>query len=606
MNGNKRSVHKKKSKQKIFPFCLFYGRIRKIFEYIGLIMPNNAILSYLDLVWRERNSPGDSFFGHNQSFSQEIPPSAISPILQTPQRVLSRHSSSSSGYLSGSPVNTDSPPHLDTDLPIHAILLELQRVEQDADAEFFAPFVLHYWQIQRLLDVLRCSTPVLACPAIQRNNAAKIQALELAITKERSPAKQSAMKQTVIELERENRALKTRFEVEKQAMIDGHRELEKDNIQSALVLARLLNIVFRKGMSVGLLSDQLRLEAQLAEYRELLSDCGIVFDRRFVNTFTLHPSVQSKGTVLERLGQELSEDIAWAFNDEGVPDPRTVNGALAIARYYVSRVLGIQLFHAFYNHLRLGGTRFRRLLAFLEPFLKNKVYSELFQKADPYMRSILAYVNWMFFVPRLSLNFSLLSYHGSGLGHLEQLERNLDLSVRVRAHWTRFWFEVIPDLYWFLLGLKVCFWLPGGALTPLGIALSVTIQALDLLTSIVRAAIELYRLYKMSSDLDLVNCPQSIRDHMDKRFWFEAQALGYMVCHFSILMVSLCLTLPSVGAVSTMFPVVGGVNAVLLTVVTYHMQNYFNKRREEEFELKPKPLPELSVGNNRNQSMQYQ
>ena len=139
--------------------------------------------------------------------------------------------------------------------------------------------------------------------------------------------------------------------------------------------------------------------------------------------------------------------------------------------------------------------------------------------------------------------------------------------------------------------------MPGGVLTPLGIALSVTVQALDLLTSILRAGIELHRLYKMGYNLGLSNCPKKIQDEMDKRFWFEAFALGYMVFHFSILMVSLCLTLPGMAAVSTMWPVIGGLNATLMTVITYHMQNYFNQRRQAEFEPRPKPLAK-SEGNN--------
>lgn len=568
-------------------------------------MPNNAVLGYLDLVWRERNPVGDSFFGQNKSFSLVTSPQVGSAIPQTPPRLSQlRHSSSSISV--SSPVNiSESPLHFDSDLPIHAILLEIHTAEQQADAGFFAPFVLHYWQLQRLLDVVRCSTPVLALPAIRRTNSTKIQALTLAISKEASPVKRRAMEIRVAELETMNRTLADRVGVERQAMVDGEREEDLDNIQTVLVLSRLLNVVFRQGMSVPLLSDQLRLEAQQLECRELLVDFSIHFDERFTNTFHCHDSVQSKGSVLDRIGAELSEDIAWAFNDEGVPDPATEVGALAIARYYVSRVVGTQQFHLFCNHLRLGGTRFRRLLAFLDPYLNNKTYSYLFQAADPHMRHVLAYVNWIFFIPRLTLNFSLLAYHGTGLGNLETLEGNLDVAVRLRAHWTRFWFEVIPDVYWFLLGLKVCFWLPGGALTPLGIALSLTIQVLDLSTSILRAVVELYRLYKMSSDLKSLNCPKTIQDNADKRFWFEAQALGYMVCHFSVLMISLCLTLPSMAAVSTMWPVIGGVNAVLLTVVTYRMQNYFNKRREEEFELKPKPLPDAGMGN-RNQSMQYQ
>ena len=564
-----------------------------IFEYIELIMASNAVLGYLDLVWRDRKSTGVSFFEHNKSFAPAASasvPTQLAQASQSPPRMgLSKFSS---GNFSISPIHfTDFPPQQPSaGLPIHTILLALQEAENRGDADFFEPFVLHYWQLQRLLDVIRCSTPILALPATQRANLAKIKTLEGEIRAEQSLDKRRAMESRVRELELINRALHKKVQAERTEMAQGHRPEDLENVPAVLVLSRLLNICFRKGMSVALLSDQLRLDAQQIEYRELLNECGITFDDRiFIDTFIQHDSVQTQATVLSRIGTELSEDIAWAFGDSDIPDPGTQAGALAIARYYVSRVMGTQDFHTFYNHFRLGFTRLRRELAFLEPHLQNTTYSHLFKAADPYMRAVLSYVNWLFFIPRLSLNFSLLTYHGLGLGQIEPLERNLDWSVRLQAHWKRCWVEVIPDLYWIAVGLKVCFWLPGGVLTPVGIALSLTVQALDLLTSILRAGIELHRLYKMAYNLDQLNCPRKIQDEMEKRFWFEAFALGYMVFHFSILMISLCLTLPSMAAVSTMWPVIGGFNATLMTVVTYHMQNYFNQRRQAEFEPRPKP-----------------
>ncbi|MBP6918082.1 MAG: hypothetical protein KBB94_04130 [Legionellaceae bacterium] len=569
-----------------------------IFEYIELIMANNAVLGYLDLVWRDRKSTGVSFFEQNKSFAPAASasvPTQLAQASQSPPRMgLSRLSSSS---FSISPIHfTDSPPQQSyANLPIHTILLALQVAENGEDADFFEPFVLHYWQLQRLLDVMRCSTPILALPATQRANLAKIKTLDGEIRAEQSPDKRRAMESRVRELELINRTLHDKVQAERTEMAQGRRPEDLENVQAVLVLSRLLNICFRKGMSVALLSDQLRLDAQQIEYRELLNECGITFDDNiFIDTFIQHDSVQTQATVLSRIGTELSEDIAWAFGDSDIPDPGTPAGALALAQYYVSRVMGTQDFHTFYTHVRLGLTRLRRELAFLEPHLQNKTYSHLFKAADPYMRAVLSYVNWLFFIPRLSLNFSLLTYHGLGLGQLEPLERKLDWSVRLQAHWKRCWVEVIPDLYWIAVGLKVCFWLPGGVLTPLGIALSVTVQALDLLTSILRAGIELHRLYEMAYNLDQLHCPRKIQDEMEKRFWFEAFALAYMVFHFSILMVSLCLTLPSMAAVSTMWPVIGGFNATLMTVITYHMQNYFIQRRQAEFEPRPKPLPSVS------------
>ena len=143
-----------------------------------------------------------------------------------------------------------------------------------------------------------------------------------------------------------------------------------------------------------------------------------------------------------------------------------------------------------------------------------------------------------------------MGHHLLNDSKLEPLERKFSLWVRFRAHWTRFWFEFINDIYWILNGLKLCFWLPGGALSPQGIFLSFTVQSLDLFCSIVRAGIELSRLHKMASDLEKLQPNNALIADANKRFWFEALFLGYMVFHFSVLVLCLWLTLPSVASVS--------------------------------------------------------
>lgn len=563
-------------------------------------MSDNAILGYLDLVWRVRNTTKRSFLDQKKSFN--LPKTSIASsssaeaMFQTPPRGIQPNRSSSSTGFNMTPIdlNNASPDQTKNDLPIHDILLEIQTAVLGADAEFFEPFILHHWQLQRLLDMIRCNTKLLSLPTIQRANSAKIHSLRLEVSKEGlSPEKIQNLEKQLQEIEGKNQAIIAEIAAEKAALEAGNRPQDQESIQAALVLSTLLNVVFRDGMSVPLLSDQLRLEAQQFECRELLSQyCNINFDDRFIDIFARHPSVQTSGTVPERIKQEFKYLFAWLFDDGSFFGIGVADRMLAAMKHFVARVLGIQAFHGFYNHLRLGITRFRRLLAFLEPFLKNSMYTAVFKTVDPYMRAVLAYVNWMFFIPRLSLNLYLLFHHLNNVDNLEPLEKNVDPGIRFRAHWTRFWFEVFTDIYWILIGLKVCFALPGGALSPVGIFMSLTVQLLDLVHSILRAAIELYRLYKMALDLDGLGANLSFKESVNKRIRFEMLALGYMIFHFSVLMLCLCLTLPSMSAVSLMLPVIGGIGAVLITCMTYYMQNYFNQRRQNEFEPKPPAMPE--------------
>lgn len=554
-------------------------------------MINNAVLGYVDLICRTKYSTKHTFFNKKSFDPITVLPNSTSSstIYKTPPRRQNSNARDSVDLFieigSGSPESIQ-------ELPIHLILKDIYAAMSDHDTTYFEPMILHYWQLQRLLEILRCNTPLLALPAAQRSNNVKIEQIRKEIGNSTHPDIRRRKEIEIQNLERANERIREEIVQEELAIKNNQRSQDKENLQAVLVLSTLLNIVYREGMSVPLLSDQFRLEAQQHEARHLLTEhYGIVFEeteQAFVELFSVHHTVQTVKTVPERIVSELKDDWAWLKSQ--VPTSLDDETLLERARYYVSRVLGVQMGHAFYNHLRLGGTRARRLLAFLEPFLKNETYTAFFKTVDPYMRFVLSYLNWMFFIPRLSLHLSLLSHHLFNKSQLQPLEGKLPLLSRFRAHWTRFGFEFVIDSYWFLNGLKVCFWLPGGALSPQGIFLSLTIQVLDLFCSIVRAVVELRRLSNMAADLNNLEPNLALTKDIDKRFWFEAFALGYMIFHFSVLMISLCLTLPAMAAISTMLPVIGGTCAVLVTVLTYHMQNYFVRRRESEFECRPKPI----------------
>lgn len=428
-------------------------------------------------------------------------------------------------------------------------------------AAFFEPLVLHHWQLERLLNVLRCHTDIFKLAAKKRECRSNLEKLQKEIRNTRSTFLVSKLRQDIEEQKLSINLANAEYERAHTAMQND--EKTQANIQEALVLATLLNVIFRKGMSAPMLSDNLNLEAQQKEYRDLLRDCGIVFDveedaamqasrvESFPAIFTQHPSLLSK---------------------EIIPrDP------LSKAKYIISLVLRAQSFHTQNNHWRLGGTRLRREFIFLNNYMQNSTFSAAINAVDPYVRRGLSYVNWMFFIPRLTLNFSLLYHHLFNEKELNPLERAFPYGTRFRAHWTRFWFELIMDSYWILNGLTICFVLNGGVFSGPGLYLTLTVQTLDLLCSIIRAGIELYRLYCMKCDLLDLDPKLDIKNDMEKRFQFEAYALGYSVFHFSVLMLSLCLTLPGMASVSMMWPIVAGVGAMLMAGAIYYTENNSNR-----------------------------
>lgn len=558
-------------------------------------MANNAVLEYLDLICSTKYSTKHNFFSNKKSFAPIIPTS--NPASAVPRTPPSRHNSSRSDsivdFISTSPVSSSPEGIGIQELPIHLILKDIYAAAASNNAKYFEPLILHYWQLQRLLEILRCNTKILSLSANQYTNKTDITKLHKEISATHPDMRHilRAKEKEIEALERSNIDIQNELDGEILALRNGQRPQDKENIQAVLVLSTLLNVVFRQGMSVPLISDQFRLEAQQHECKNLLKEnCGIEFDESelaYAELFGVHHTVQTEKTVPERIQSEFRDDWAWFMGTEQT-DP--MGRALATARYYVSRVLGTQAGHALWNHPRLGGTRSRRLMAFLEPYLKSEAYTAFFKTIDPFMRFVLSYVNWLFFIPRLSLHLSLLGHHLFNYTQLADLERNVPFLTRFRAHWTRFGFEFIIDSYWFLNGLKLCFWLPGGALSPQGIILSLIIQCLDLFCSVARAVVELRRLSNMASDLNAIEPNLALKSDNDKRFRFEAFALGYMVFHFSVLLMSLCLTLPSMAAISLALPVVGGTCAVLMTILTFYMQDYWIQQRARKFECKPKPL----------------
>lgn len=289
-------------------------------------MASSVVLGYLDLVWRSRNTTQPSFFELKKSFetSPQLGPE-LPPSFQTPLRIPSLKRSVSN-VVSESPI--DLAPSSSSDelldlLPIHEILLEIQDAAARGDAKFFEPYILHYWQLQRLLDAVRCNTKVIALPAEQRACDAKIHKLRLDITEESVPSKRRSMEAKVRELDIKKQAIEAELSLERDALERGLRDKDKDNIQSVLVLSSLLNVVFRQGMSVALMSDQLRLEPQLKECRELLSDhCNIEFDHRFSETFVRHYTVQTTGTVFGRLSSDLRSNLSRYFEEDDSNEDR--------------------------------------------------------------------------------------------------------------------------------------------------------------------------------------------------------------------------------------------------------------------------------------------
>ncbi len=518
-------------------------------------MADNSVLAYLDLICGTKYATKNSFFSDKKYFTEQK--RITTPLLCDGVRASSSSSNNFDDFELIRVQSSDNslPAAPSPQLPIHSILRDIQKLahartdeELQHAAEFFTPLVLHHWQLSRLLNVVRCNNPILKRLDKQRKNIAKKRELQLAIAKHTYlfDTTVASHRAEINRLNAENERINAELEKEKRT-----RKLEtSEGLQAALLLATLLNVVFREGMSTPWQSERVSLEKQQKEYRGLLSSYyDIEFDDEFDPVFAQHePTIKR-------------DDVVF--------------------------VTDIQGWFTTLNPARLAVQRSRRLSVFLDPVLQNFDYSAFIRHIDPYTRKTLAYVNWVFFVPRLMLNASILYHHVFNDAELNHLEKKLDRVTRFRAHWTRLWWEVQNDIPWFINGIIICFFLVGGAMSPTGLCLSVVMQLCDLLGAVTRATIELCRLTTMMSDLEKVNASPSLKKDLMQRVAFERLVFAYQIFHFSVLMTSLYLTLPSMAAISLMWPVVGGVSAVLMTGLTFLVTNYLNDIRQKEYEPRP-------------------
>ncbi|PJD94432.1 MAG: hypothetical protein CK424_00020 [Legionella sp.] len=519
-------------------------------------MADHSVLTYLDLVCSTKYATKNSFFTNKKSFEPE---SAISSPLYYDERMSTSISSGSFDPLELVRVQSQERSPQSSPLPIHTILRGIQdyanaRTEADLQeaADFFTPLVLHHWHLSRALNVLRCNNPILKRLDKKRKNIAKITELKLDIANKVDwfESTVATKRAEILKLERENQAIEYELTYEK----DNPTIETNEGLQAALVLATLLNLVFREGMSTPWLSEQRRLEVQQQEYRGLLDFYyNISFDKKFDDVFVQHtPTLQRDDVMFVTDTQDMFTN--W-------------------------------------NPVRLAVQRSRRLSVFLGPTLNNPTYSSTVAHLDSYVRPALGYVNWMFFIPRLMLNFGLIYHHVFNDAELNPIEKKLQMLTRFRAHWTRLWWEVLNDLPWLLNGLTICFILVGGAMSPTGLCLGVLMQSLDLFGTTLRAVIELVRFYSMMSDLQQVGSSESLIHDLRQRINFEQYAFAYNIFHFSVLLASLYMTLPSMAAASLMWPVVGGVCAVLMSACMHLMSNYLKDIRQNYEPKPPGPSP---------------
>lgn len=316
----------------------------------------------------------------------------------------------------------------------------------------------------------------------------------------------------------------------------------KEELVVALMLAELLEHLYLYYLNVPREVEQLRKHQKI--YRGILSQLG------------LNPS-HNRMPQLQNMGAGLSLS---------------------------QQIRGLTLESNWYRLLLI---RSKRVLNVIETFEAcTPGYKEFVKQLDKYANPVIAFLGWLFFMPRLFTNLVLLFKHTIPWSSMSDEEKSLGWQTRLIAQLERRWFELGNDVVWITVGFINCFLLTG-ALSPLAIYLTVTFYAYDIILALIRAAIELIRISDLKHDYTcLLNSEpdegkqketEHFIDCLNHRMYFEMMRLGMHVAQTTAIFLATCFAIPAF-AVNPIIPLIGAVWMVAICLVgfifTRVLENY--------------------------------
>ena len=240
-----------------------------------------------------------------------------------------------------------------------------------------------------------------------------------------------------------------------------------------------------------------------------------------------------------------------------------------------------------FNQIRLFIVRNRRVFFAIAPLLDE--YSPEYRQGLSLIEKhatffIFSNLAWAFFIIRLLINSILILKHLVFTSQLSEFEAALSWDTRLRAQMVMRWQELFNDAAWFSCGIVTCFVLIGRA-PIIGIYLAVAMQCYDLTIAVTRLLIEQWRLQD-TKEKYLASYPQGSEEKIHQfemdfqvRINLEYNAVLFSVFMFFLLLVCVGCTMPYFVSISPLFPVLGALTAVLITLVNVAGLRYFESQR---------------------------
>ncbi|WP_419419909.1 hypothetical protein ACNVED_00970 [Legionella sp. D16C41] len=243
------------------------------------------------------------------------------------------------------------------------------------------------------------------------------------------------------------------------------------------------------------------------------------------------------------------------------------------------------------NWLRLFLIRSKRVLNTAVPIAKDlEKFCYFVAALDKYANPVVAYLGWVFFIPRLSTNLFLLFKHLIPGFWMEENEKAIGWNNRLHAHLQRRWFEIGNDVAWMTGGILNCFILLG-PLAPFSVYLNVALFGYDVILATIRATLEITRLHALKDEYsklaDAIKEKGSSQElievyeyqkYLDAQLDYEYKRLMFGICNTTALFLAASITIPLFVA-SPVVPFISAFLLVAITVAGYMASQAIEKQR---------------------------
>jgi len=250
-----------------------------------------------------------------------------------------------------------------------------------------------------------------------------------------------------------------------------------------------------------------------------------------------------------------------------------------------------------HNLHRLFIARLRRYLlnasALAEALTTNaKLYSEYLHYVDNYfLGPVVAYLSWLFLLPRLLINIFLTLWHTINHHHLGDEERKISWHKRFIIQLRDRWREFANDLIWIPGSIMICFFLLG-SLTTIGLALGTAMFAWDSLIAIIEGATKISRVNYIiqqhtarleANKLDPVNRAELI-DYIEELKKLRTHEIKQHTLNIAnritITLLSLVIV-PAFFVLPLYIPVIASTLLLCLSIAIYYINEKFRAERPE-------------------------